>query len=141
MRLPTRILMTLVACLTLFGADAALAGSKERALDNTLRTYAATIRWGDIERAQEFLDPAWRQAHPLSALDLARYRQVRVTGYNEQGPQPVGKNEVRQVVEIGLANVNTQVARSIIDRQVWRWDEKAKRWWLTSGLPDITRHD
>jgi hypothetical protein len=50
----------------------------------------------------------------------------------------VNDTEVRLVVEIGLVNTNTQAARSIIDKQVWRLDEKANRWWLMSGLPDIT---
>ena len=54
---------------------------------------------------------------------------------------PVGEDEVRQVVQIELANVNTQSVRSIVDRQVWKYDEAGKRWWLTSGLPDIARHE
>jgi len=71
---------------------------------------------------------------------MERYHQVQVTGYLEQKAMPVGENEVRQLVEIGLVNVNSQAARSIIDRQLWRWDPKIKRWWLVSGLPDITTH-
>jgi hypothetical protein len=27
--------------------------------------------------------------------------------------------------------------RTIIDRQVWRYDEVARTWWLTTGLPDL----
>lgn len=115
--------------------------SKETVLDETLRTYAATIRWGDIEQAQAFVDPDVLRAHPPSALDLARYRQVKVSSYDEQPATPVGENEVRQVVQIGLVNVNTQSARSVVDRQVWRYDAKLKRWWLVSGLPDISRSE
>lgn len=113
--------------------------SKQTVLDETLRAYAATIRWGDIEQAQAFVDPAVLREHPPSALDLARYRQVKVSAYDEQPATPVSEDEVRQVVEIGLVNVNTQRARNVIDRQVWRYDDKGKRWWLVSGLPDISR--
>ena len=115
--------------------------SKETILEDTLKNYAATIRWGDMLQAQAFVDPAYRQAHPLSDLDMQRYRQVQVTAYNDQPAAPLNENEVAQTVEIGLVNVNTQAARSIIDRQVWRYDEKQKHWWLMTGLPDITRHD
>jgi hypothetical protein len=115
--------------------------TKESILEETLRTYAATIRWGDMTQALAFVDPKYRQAHPLSDLDLARYRQVQVTAYNDQPAAPVSETEVRQTVEIGLVNVNTQSARSIVDHQIWRYDEKEKRWWLMTGLPDITRHD
>ena len=115
--------------------------SKETILEETLKNYAATIRWGDMLQAQAFVDPAYRQAHPLSDLDMQRYRQVQVTAYNDQPAAPLNENEIAQTVEIGLVNVNTQAARSIIDRQVWRYDEKQKHWWLMTGLPDITRHD
>lgn len=113
--------------------------SKQTVLDETLRSYAATIRWGELEQAQAFVDPEVLRTHPPTALELARYRQVKVTSYDEQPVMPVGEDEVRQAVEIGLVNVNTQSARSVIDRQTWRYDAKLKRWWLTSGLPDISR--
>lgn len=115
--------------------------SKESILEETLKTYAATIRWGDMTQALAFVDPKYRQAHPLTDLDIARYRQVQVTSYNDQPAAPINADEVGQTVEIGLVNVNTQSARSIIDRQIWHYDEKAKRWWLMTGLPDIRRPD
>ena len=124
---------------------AALAGcattkSQEKLLEETLDSYSAVIRWGNIEQAMAYVDPETLKAHPITALDLERYHQVRVTGYNEQPAKRVGENEARQVVEIGLVNLNTQAARAIIDSQLWRFDAKAKRWWLVSGLPDITAH-
>jgi hypothetical protein len=115
--------------------------SKSTILDETLKSYAATIRWGDIEQAQAFLDPKVRAEHPPSALDLARYRQVQVSGYSEQPAVSVGEDEIRQAVQIDLVNVNTQTARSIVDHQVWKYDEATKHWWLESGLPDISRRD
>lgn len=125
--------MLLVACAT------DRMRSKQTVLDDTLKAYAATIRWGDIDQAQTFIDPAVRSAHPPTALDLARFHQVRVTGYDENPAAPISENEIRQDVEIGIVNINSQAARSVIDHQVWRYDEAAKRWWLMSGLPDITR--
>ncbi|HEX6832353.1 MAG TPA: hypothetical protein VF132_02365 [Rudaea sp.] len=109
-------------------------------LQTTLETYAATIRWGNFDDAAGFVDPETLKEHPITPLDIARYRQVRVTAYNEQPYRPVNDTEVRQVVEIGIVNNNTQVMRSLVDRQLWRYDAKAKRWWLVSGLPDITQH-
>lgn len=109
-------------------------------LDDTLASYASAIRWGNIEDALSFVDPAVLKAHPVTKLDLERYHQVQITTYNDQPPVRVNDLEVRQIVEIGLVNTNTQAARSIVDKQVWRLDEKANRWWLMSGLPDITAH-
>ncbi len=118
-----------------------MAKSREKILTETLRTYAATIRWGSIEQAESFLDPAYLTAHPITQLDLDRYKQVRITNYEDSAPVPVNDDEVRQTVEIGIVNLHTQEARSIVDRQVWKYDKKTKVWLLTSGLPDITRKD
>ena len=110
----------------LLAAMPVLAKSREKILTETLRTYAATIRWGTIEQAESFVDPAYRAAHPLTQLDLDRYKQVRFTNYNDSAPVPVNDDEVNQTVEIGVVNVHTQEARSFIDRQVWKYDRKAK---------------
>ncbi len=115
-----------------------MAKSREKILTETLRTYAATIRWGSIEQAETFMDPAYRAAHPLTELELDRFKQVRITNYNDTAPVPVNDNEVRQTVEIGIVNLHTQEARSVVDRQVWKYDKEGKVWLLTSGLPDIT---
>ena len=126
----------------LFAALAACSepGTKGDLLENTLETYAATIRWGNFEDALAFVDPETLKAHPMTKLDLDRYLQVRVAGYAEQPVRHSGKNEALQTVEITLSNNNTLTVRSFLDRQVWRYDEKAKRWWLVTGLPDITQH-
>jgi hypothetical protein len=138
-RLPALIAMTSIVLLS--GCAMDKMRTKETVLEETLRTYGATIRWGDMTQALVFIDPKYRAAHPLSELDLARYKQVQVTAYNDQPAAPISETEVHQTVEIGLVNINTQAARSIVDRQVWKYDEAEKRWWLTTGLPDITRKD
>ncbi|MEO6688755.1 MAG: hypothetical protein ABIS07_15650 [Dokdonella sp.] len=115
--------------------------TKQTILDETLLRYAATIRWGDVAAAQAFIDPKVLAEHPPTTLELARFKQVQITGYSEQPPTPVGENEVRQTVEIGLVNVASQAARSVVDHQVWHYDTASKRWWLMTGLPDISRHE
>ena len=129
----------LAACVLLAACATTELRSRQTLLTDTLRAYGATIRWGDVARAQEFIDPKVLAEHPPTELELARFRQVQVTGYEEGTPVPVSDTEVRQTVEIGLVNVNSQAARSVIDRQVWRYDEAGKHWWLMSGLPDITQ--
>ena len=114
--------------------------SKADVLNTTLNAYANALRWGDFEQAMTFIDAETLKTHPLSALDKERYRQVRVASYTERPPVPAGKDEIEQIVEIGLVNVNTQTERAIIDKQRWRYDEKTKHWHNVSGLPDITQH-
>lgn len=115
--------------------------SKQTILNETLRAYAAAIRWGEYEQAVGFIDPKIQAEHPVSSLELERLKQVRVSNYDESQPVAVSPDEVRQVVRLDLLHVNTQVARSIVDRRVWKYDKAGKHWWLVSGLPDITQRD
>jgi hypothetical protein len=114
--------------------------SKTTVLDQTLREYAAAVRWRDMTAALDFIDPKLLAEHPPADVAVDRLRQVHISSYDEQPVVPVSEDEVRQVVRIELLNVNTQQVRSFVDRQTWKWDEEAKRWWLVSGLPDISRN-
>lgn len=122
------------------GCAAMSTQSESRALETTLVAYANAVRWGDFEQALAFVDKATLKEHPLSAIDMERYKQVKVAAYTEQPPVPAGPHEVRQIVQISLVNINTQTERSIVDKQLWRYDEETKHWHLISGLPDITQH-
>ena len=133
-----RTLLIATVALTLVSCATDQTHGKAKMLDDALRGYAATVRWGDIEQAEAFVDPEYRAAHPLNSIDRSRFHQVRISGYSEQPAQRTGEDEVRQNVEITLINENTQGVRSFMDRQVWRFDAKAQRWWLASGLPDIS---
>lgn len=112
----------------------------ESQLQTTLDSYAAALRWGDFQSALAFVDPAVLEKQPLTKLQLARYAQVRVSGYDVDGTVATSDTSVEQVVKIGLINKNTQGARQIVDKQTWRYDTKAERWWLESGLPQIVQH-
>ncbi|PWK86686.1 hypothetical protein [Fulvimonas soli] len=113
---------------------------RNQSLTATLNAYANTLRWGDFQTAEQFVDPEVREKHPVSALDRARYQQLKVSDYNDDaGPVPDGENQVRQTVQINLVNIHTQTERSVIDHQIWRYDPAKNRWWLTSGLPDVSQ--
>ncbi len=134
----TQTLVVAVFACTLAACASDPTRGKAKALDDALRGYASTVRWGDIEQAESFVDPDYRTAHPFTSIERSRFQQVRISGYDEQPVQRTGEDEVRQNVEIQLINENTQGVRSVIDRQVWRYDATANRWWLSSGLPDIS---
>lgn len=135
-----RRILGMLVILAVLGLAGCATQTRSDSLITTLKAYASTLRWGDFASAMQFVDPAARTAHPVSALDMARYKQVRVTEYNDDiGPVPVSDMVVRQTVRISLVNVNTQAERTITDQQTWHYDAATKHWWLTSGLPDITR--
>ena len=124
------LLLSLVACATERGA--------KNLMSSALYDYSAAIRWNDFAGAATFLDPEALARHPVTALDMKRYEQIQVTGYYVKGTEQASEHELRQLVEIKLINRHTQAERSVLDRQHWRFDAARQRWWLTSGLPDIT---
>ncbi len=134
-----RILSLLVVlCVLVLGGCASQ--KRSDSLTTTLAAYGSTLRWGDFQTALQFIQPKVLKKHPLSDIDLARYKQVRVTDYNDDaGPAPIDDFDVEQNVRISIVNVHTQEERTITDHQTWHFDQKTQHWWLTSGLPDITQ--
>ncbi|MCP1373154.1 hypothetical protein [Dyella lutea] len=128
--------ITAVAALLLVAGCAT--DQRNQTLTATLNAYASTVRWGNLANAEQFVDPAIRNQHPLTPIELSRITQYRVSDYDDgSGPVATGENEVKQVVHIGIVNVHTQVERTLVDHQTWKYDPQAKHWWLTTGLPDL----
>ncbi|MBD8881149.1 MULTISPECIES: hypothetical protein [Rhodanobacter] len=107
-------------------------------LVTTLNAYSGAVRWDGLQSGLQYVDPEVLKAHPPTDFDLARYQQVRVSDYDDgSGPVALNDHEVKQTVRISFINNHTQAERSIIVHQLWRYDEKAKHWWLESGPPDL----
>lgn len=141
MRRPFLLVLLAASCALLSACATEKMRTRETILTDTLRSYAQTLRWGEFDQAIGFIDPKILAEHPLTSLEIERLKQVRVSGYDDAPVVPVSDDEVQQTVKIDLLNLNTQVARSIVDHQTWKYDATAKRWWLVSGLPDISRRD
>lgn len=135
--LPRIALVVLMGAIASCNMANAIKPSEAHALDLTLYDFAGSIRWGDFDKAYDFVDPKSKAEHPLTDLERARYKQIDVTGYNVVSRLD-GDGTVDQQIQLELVNRNTQVGRSIVYREHWRWDATIKKWWLTSGLPDIS---
>ena len=134
----TRLLLRafLLASLLLL-AGCPKSASKGTALDEVQYAYSAAIRWGDFEGAYNLVDPKLREQHPLTDVDFSRYKQLQISGYRDQGGTVAPNGEVVRDIEIGVINRNTLAERTVRYRERWRYDEAARTWWLTSGLPDL----
>lgn len=135
---PTRRLARLAALALLALLVACGGGGKRSPLEQTLYTYSSVIRWSEFDKAVAYLDPEVQARSPMSSVELERLKQYQVSGYDVRSSEKVGEAEYLQVVEIRVINRHTQAERSLTDRQRWRWDAEAKRWWLASGLPDFS---
>jgi len=133
--LPRAFAFLVLACVL---AACASNPGQRNALDAQQYAWSGAIRWGDVEGAVNLLDPELRAAHPPTALDVERYKQVQISAY----PDIVETGDLKAARavrdnEIGVINRHTQAERSVRYRETWRWDPVQKVWWVTSGLPDL----
>jgi hypothetical protein len=102
-----------------------------------LKTYELAVRWNDFDAASDSLDPLTLQSEPFSEQDEAYYKVFQITGYTPKSSSMTEDMVYTQRVELRIVDRDTQVERIKTDRQSWRYDAAAKRWWLTSGLPKL----
>jgi len=115
---------------------------QDRDLTDTLTQYETIIRWAQWDAAADFVAPEYQEDHPITRLELDRLRLFRVTQYKLRSVTPMNDSDsdgLVQVVEIRLFNKSQSRELTIIDEQIWKYDEEYKRWFLYSGLPDPTR--
>ncbi len=122
------LLLLLVACSS--------KGPDLKELEKLMDNYAIAVRWGDLDAAWEFVDPDTRKNKPLTGFDRERLQQFQVTGYEVKRTGMLDNDRMRQMVEIRLVNRHTQIERTVVDDQIWRWEDSIKQWWLVSGLYD-----
>ncbi|GGK16218.1 hypothetical protein [Luteimonas terricola] len=130
-------ILALLACALLLPGCAST--GKGEALQRAQYAWSAAIRWGDFEGAWNLVDPEYREQHPLSEVEFERYNQIQVSHYRELGAQQAADDTVLREIDIGVINRHTMAERGMRYREAWRWDEEARTWWITGGLPDFWR--
>ena len=120
--------------LLLSGCETLAQREKSKVLTNTLKSYETTVRWSYLRRAYGFLKPEeLRKAKLPPGLE-----NIKVTSYEvmEQAA-PIGENTATQVVRIDYVEQDRQQQKSLVDRQLWEFDEAANHWYLISGVPEF----
>ena len=128
----------LVLCLCVLAlAGCASSGHDTNQLDRNQYAYSAAIRWGDFEGAWMLVDPKYRDEHPMSDLELERYKQIQVAGYRDMATQTLPDGDVVREIQIEVVNRHTLTQRSTRYTERWHFDPESKTWWLAVGLPDF----
>ena len=132
---------TLTALLILLLAVAACTSNPvEKSRSETFKQYETIVRWSQWDAAADFVSLEYQAEHPISRLDMDRLRLFRVTSYTLRSAGVYDEGlTARQTVEIKMFNTQQAVERTIIDEQLWKYDEERERWLLHSPLPDPTK--
>jgi hypothetical protein len=104
-------------------------------LDNTLKRYNATIRWGNPVNAYGFLKPEIAVDTPIpSGMD-----NIRITEYLVVHPPTfVDKTTATQAVTISYIFEDRQVRHSLLDTQIWKRDnEESTSWYRANPIPEF----
>lgn len=134
-----RVILT--ATVLLFSLSGCLPpGKLEKSRSEAFRQYETIVRWSQWDAAADFVAPDYLAEHPISRLQMDRLRLFRVTQYTIRSVNVLEEGmAATQTVEIKLFNTNQGLERSIIDEQMWRYEESSQRWRLHSPLPDPTQ--
>jgi hypothetical protein len=137
-----RRLLVLLLCLFIAAIPATALAQRmktkqARMLEQTQDDYSKAIRWSDFEGAWTLLDPEYHKKHPVTDAEFSRYEQMQVTSFEALDSRVLPDGIVERAVRIDVVNRNTLSQRTLRLTERWRYDPKAKRWWLSNGLPDF----
>ncbi|MBJ6982067.1 hypothetical protein [Luteimonas sp. MC1572] len=135
---PASARAVLLLCVLLVVTACASARGRGDALQRVQYAYSAAIRWGDFEGAWNMVEAEYREKHPMTEVQLERYKQIQVSHYRDLSAQAGEDTAVREI-DIGVINRHTMAERSLRYQEAWRYDADSRAWVLTSGLPDFWR--
>lgn len=121
--------LLLVGCASVQGAF------RVAKFDEVSSTYEKAIRWKRYDVAKGFIkgrEPEHKEP-TLEALN-----KIRVTSYKVLNRGISEDNlRVEQTVRIAYHSTDQPTERSLVDTQLWEYDETQETWYLESGLPDF----
>jgi hypothetical protein len=125
-----RVLVLILAVLVLMTGCAS--DKRKTTMDDTLRLYERSIKWGNYADAQILTQK------PFTQETLDRYRDIKVISYEVVRQEVIGDfDQLNQVVEIKFFHEQQGTIKTVRDSQVWIYDDERDAWKLDSGLPDF----
>ena len=131
-----RTLMTVAAAVLVVGCETVKKESQASRLDQTLRAYAGSIRWGNYDTADAFAAPrAVAKAVQASSLD-----GIKVTGY-EVRVNSVAEDAREASVHMNFSYYDEArgTVGSLDQDATWYWDDSRKNWLMDDSLPRFKR--
>lgn len=108
--------------------------SQKQILENRLKAYGKTARWGALENLYAFLTPEEGAKAEIPA-DL---ENIQVTDYAVRVPVGmVEPGKASQTAEIYYLFRDRNVVRSLVDKQLWEFNETDNTWYRTNPVPEF----
>ena len=125
--LATTVLFALAGCASLSDMN------RMDAFDETVKTYEKMVFWSEFDAALAFREPG---TDSDDQPDMIALKKVRVTSYKVKRLKAAAdKSQVQQIVEIGYYRMDDVTVKTILDQQLWVYNNDAQRWFIRSDLP------
>lgn len=108
-------------------------------LDTTTNTYRKLMRWGHFDQAAQYLKARDDSQTAPNLKDMARYKVTQFTVADQIVSDTQVDAKVSAVIE--FYNVETGVATTLTDSQLWWYDKEAKRWYLGSPMVNFADYE
>lgn len=141
------LILALIALSLTFGGgcsrmkDAIQDDKRSMRYDDTIKAYMAAVRWGYYDVAEGFIrhrDENVANLKPASLPDYDFLDRVRVSQYLLRSQRPTGDpDEMEVVVSWSFYHTDYGTVNTIIDQQLWWYQEDENSWYLDGALPDF----
>ena len=108
--------------------------SQKNKLDSKLSFYGKTVRWGALENLYGFLAPSESQ----TVVIPTNLNNIRVTDYEVRvPPRMIEPGKASQTAEISYLFRDRAVVKTLVDNQLWEFDETAEDWFRANPVPEF----
>lgn len=134
MRLSAIKYILILAAIILAGCATTEKDMRMETLTKTTDKYRSAIRWGLYETADNLREAGGDK----DQSDIERLKKIKVTAYKSVH-QDVSEDgtEAKHIIEIKYYHIDYMVEKTIIDKQLWKYNSDKKTWHLQGGLPEF----
>ena len=106
-------------------------------LDQAVRSYIRSVRWGDLGAAASYIRLREGLAEPP---DLSKLKGLRVTHYDYAIDSAAeGDPEARMTASFDYYFEDTLSVKKVYQQAVWWWDPEIENWFMDGVLPEFER--
>jgi hypothetical protein len=128
-----RIIVFLLTAILLQACAAVDDSKKSINLDQTLYYYESAMRWADFSAANSMRRS---EGDTVPANNPEKLKHIKVTGYDVLSTKPSDdETKVFITVKISYYDEDNLKLRTLVDNQVWQFDEEQKVWYISTPLP------
>ncbi len=128
-----RIIALLLIAILLQACAAVDDSKKSIGLDKTLYYYESAMRWADFPAANSLRR---YEGDPAPVTNPEKLGRIKITGYDIVSTNPSeDESAVYITVKISYYDEDNLKLRSLVDNQVWQFDENQKTWYISTPLP------